>query len=338
MPVELSYEQALRDVETGRLRPVYLFFGTGEFLRESLLTRIRESCVDEGTRELNLRVFYGEKDGVAGEILDFARSMPFMASRRVAIVRRAGDLKAEALDALVPYLEDPPPTTSVFFVASSPDFRKRFFKILKEKGATVHFRDPPEKSIPAWIRKTAGGMGFEMGVEACACLMEIVGTELMELHSEIEKLALRFQGRPVGVEEVRESAVSSRSYTIFELMDAVSSRRLDVALPALRRFLEEEGRDGQLRVLGMISREVGLLWRCKRASESHRSAREVSKKLGVHPFVAEKILPRSKLWSNEELEKGVHLLYRADGRIKSGAEGGQVLEWLLIALCGGGSL
>lgn len=336
MAAELSYEHVVKHVETGRLEPFYLFYGSGEFLREAVLSRIRDSCVDDATRDLNLRVFYGDRDG-AGKILDYARTLPFMAFRRFAIVRRAGDLKGDSLDGLIPYLEDPSPTSCVIFVASSADFRKPFFKIMRDSGRAVHFRNPHESKIPAWIQKKARELGFEMDPDACGCLVEMVGIELMDLNSEIEKLALSHPGGHVGIEDVRKSAASSRSYTIFEVTDAVSSRRLDLALPLLRRFLEEEGRDGVLRLLGMISSQVGLLWRCKRVVQSGGGARETAGTLGVHPYVAGKLVPRARLWGREELEKGVHLLYRADGRIKSGADGGQVLERLLIALCPGGS-
>ncbi|HDR13879.1 MAG TPA: hypothetical protein ENN79_00040, partial [Desulfobacteraceae bacterium] len=169
MPAELSYGHLLKQIETGRLEPFYLFFGAGEFLRESALTKIRETCVEEATRDFNLRVFYGDKSGT-GEILDFARSLPFMAIRRIGIVRKTEALDSETLQSLVPYLNDPPPTTCMIFIVSSPDFRKSFFKIIRDKGRSVHFRDPSENKIPEWIARTARGLGFEIDAGGNLCL------------------------------------------------------------------------------------------------------------------------------------------------------------------------
>jgi DNA polymerase-3 subunit delta len=121
-------------------------------------------------------------------------------------------------------------------------------------------------------------------------------------------------------------------------MDSISSRRLDKALPALRRFLEEQGRDGVLQVVGMIAREIGLLWQCKTAAASGLGVEEIRKNLGVHPFAVQKLLPRCRLWQPEELEKSIGLLHRADGGIKTGAPVDIVLERALIALCTGSFL
>jgi DNA polymerase-3 subunit delta len=334
MPAELSHGHLLKQIESGRLEPFYLFFGTGEFLRESALSKIRETCTDPATRDFNLRVFYGDKTG-AGEMLDFARSLPFMAPRRVAIVRKAEAFASGTFEGLIPYLNDPLPTTCMIFIASSPDFRKSFFKLIRDKGRSVHFRDPSEKRIPEWIARTARDLGFEIDAEACGCLREIVGADPMDLYPELEKLALRFAGSRVGVAEVRQSAVNSRSYTIFELTDSISSRRLDTALPVLRRFLEEEGRDGVRRVLGMISREIGLLWQCKAAAASGCGIEDITKKLKIHRYPAQKLLPRCRLWRPEELEKSIGLLHRVDADIKTGAAADIMLERVLIALCTG---
>ncbi len=337
MPAELTYEQVLRHAETQRLEPFYLFFGPSEFLREALLSRIRETCVDEAARDLNLRIFYGDKGDRTelGPMLDYFRSLPFIGSRRIAIVRRADGLSAENLEGLVPYLENPVPTTSVIFVASSPDFRKTFFKSIRNAGKAVNLKEPGEARVPSWIHMRSRESGFEMDADACGYLIDIVGVDLMSLNSEIEKLAVRYPGARVGVEEVREIAVGTRNYTIFELMDAVSSRRLDLVIPALRRFLEVEHRDGVLRLIGMLAREIGLLIRAKAVVDSGGNAGAIEKKLKIHSYPARKLYPRCRLWSSEELEKGVHLLYRADGRIKSGAGGGQVIKQLLTALCTG---
>ncbi len=337
MPVELSYGHLLKRIETGQLETFYLFFGAGEFLREAALTKIRETCVDEAARDFNLRVFYGDKAGI-GEMLDFARSLPFMGSRRIGIVRKAEALDSETFRGLVQYLKNPAPTTCMIFVASSADFRKSFFKLIRDMGRSVHFRDPSENKIPEWIARTARGLGLQIDSEACGCLREIVGADPMDLYPELEKLALRYPGAHIGIREVRENAVNSRSYTIFELMDSISSRRLDKALPALRRFLEEEGRDAVLRVVGMISREIGLLWQCKTASASGQGVEEIRKKLGVHRFAVEKLLPRCRLWRPEELEKSIGMLHQADGGIKTGAPVDIALERVLIALCTGSFL
>lgn len=340
MKADLAPETVLRQLESGRRLPVYLFYGPGEFRLEKSLVRFREALVSESLRDFNFRVFYGaqvdpSEKAEPGDILETARSVPFMAPDRLVVVRGVEGMPAASPDRLLPYVDDPVDSTCLIFVASKPDFRTRFFAKFRDKGLAVHFRQLTDSQVVPWIKSLARELGLNIDDEACAYLQEIVGNRLRDLYAELEKIFLRHGAAAVGIREVKELAIYSRSYTVFELMDHVSFRRRPESLAALSRYMQEEGkgRDAALGVLGMLNRQVNLLW-CTLGviSEGGRSE-QVVRKLGIREFQARALMQQAKHWRPEELESACHLLYQADGLLKSSSPGVLVLESLILALC-----
>jgi DNA polymerase-3 subunit delta len=333
MSGDLRPEEALDQIGKGRFSPYYLFYGESEFLLEKVLETLIERAVPQTARDLNFRVFYGDDEAAAGDALDTARSLPFLSDRRLLVVRRTEKIGAARLDGFLPYLEDPVPSTCIVFVCGKPDFKRKFYQRIRQAGCAVHFARLQDRLLVPWIKKMAKDLGLEMEPEACLYLQQMVGNRLRDLYSELEKLSIRFGRARVGTEEVKALAVQGRSYTVFELVDAISFKKCGEALKVLSRFLEEEDREGVLKVLGMLNRQLRLLWDARALSESGSSPGVVAQKLQLYPSFGKKLVDQSKLWRPEAIEKGFELLYAADGRIKSGAPGPEVLSQLCLDLC-----
>ena len=327
----LSPEYVLSQIEKGRLSLVYLFYGPCEFRLEKILNRIRETFIPESARDFNVQVFYGDTSDPA-EIIESARSLPFLSPSRLVIVRRTENFSAAALEGFIPYIERPVESTCLIFVSKRPNFTRKFYSKIKGLGQAINFEELKEKQVVPQIRKMAMDLGLDIEVQACAYLQQIVGNQLRDLHSELEKLYLRFGDETVGIEEVRELAISSRIYTIFELMDVISSKRQAESLSVLKRYLEED-KDGALKILGMLNRQIRLLWQSKSVIEGGGRISGAARKLALPPFLVKKIAGQSKNWSTDELERAVHLLYEADGLLKSGFQGNLVLENVILSLC-----
>jgi DNA polymerase-3 subunit delta len=123
-------------------------------------------------------------------------------------------------------------------------------------------------------------------------------------------------------------------YSIFELMDALSEKKVPQALSVLSRFLEEEDKkSAPLQIIGMLNRQIGLLWQVKELTAKGKSTGGIASTLGIAPFSVEKFIKQSKNWLSEELERGIKLLYETDRFLKSGSRPKPVLENLVLSLC-----
>ncbi|MCG2777989.1 MAG: DNA polymerase III subunit delta [Desulfobacterales bacterium] len=332
MPGDLTPEYVLKQLEKGQLSPFYLFYGSNEFRLERVLSRIRETFIPETSRDFNLRIFYGDKTEPA-DIIDTARSLPFMSHSRLIIVRRTESLSPAALESYIPYLDRPVESTCLIFVSSKTDFKRKFYRKVRELGQAVNFKNLSDRQVIPWIKKTAKELDLNIEDQACAYLQQLVGNRLMDLHAELEKLSLRYGKKVVGLEEVRAVAIFSRIYTVFELMDEVSFKRRGESISVLNRLLEEEGIDGSLKVLGMLNRQIRLLWQAKTVSDKGGRAADVSRKTKLPSFLVSRIVQQSKHWKTDDFERAFHLMYKADGLLKSGAHGRMVLENLVFSLC-----
>ncbi len=331
-PEDLQPEYVLGQLEKGQLSPFYLFYGPNKFRLEKVLSKIREVFVPEAAREFNLQVFYGDDAG-PGEIIEMARSLPFISQRRLVIVRGAEGFSTIDLEGFIPYLDKPVESTCLIFVSSKPNFNKKFYRKMRALRQAVNFKNLNDRQIISWIRMTARDLGFDMQEVSCAYLKQIVGNRMIDLHSELEKLYIRYGETTIGIDEIKELIVHSRTYTIFELMDEVSFKRCAESLSVLSRFLQEEGRDGAYRVLGMLNRQIRLLWQTKSVIQRGGGATDVAKKIHVPIFLARKIVQQSSHWSEDDLEGAFLVLYQADNLLKSGSQGYLVLENVVLSLC-----
>lgn len=336
MAEALKPETVLDELEKGRVRPVYLFYGPDDFRIEHVLRRLQTRVVPDGAGGFNWHVFYGDDDDDenVGRILDAARSYPFMADKRLVIVKRTEALSAKELEGFLPCLEKPLPSTCLVFISAKTNFNMVFYKSLRSMGCAVEFKNLQDREVIPWIRSLAKDLGMRLGSEACAYLQQVVGNGLRELYSELEKLSLMHGSEEaIDVEAVKRLVVHSRAHNIFELMDCVSSRQCSEALVVLNRLFDEE-RDAGLRITGMLHRQIRLLWQAGTIAREGGTPAKAASALRLPPFLARKLLDQARLWTPEKLEQGLELLYQADGLSKTGSSDvRRVFENLMINLC-----
>ncbi len=335
MQPDLRPEDILEQLENGQLSPFYLFYGENEFLLERVLSSVRQALIPEEARDFNLQIYYGGNGERidTGKIIDAARTLPLMSHKRLVIVRRTEGIPASDLGGFVPYLEDPAESTCLIFVSSKADFTKAFYKKFRELEKAVNFRNLYDNQVMPWIMRMAKEMGLNINREACLYLQQVVGNRLMDLYSELEKLYVRHGNMAVGLTEARALAIHSRTYAIFELVDQVSFKRCAQSMSVLQRFLEMGDGQSSLGILGMLVRQVRILWQTKSVIEGGGNAPQVARKAGVPLFLVEKLVRQAKNWSRDDLERAFEILHRADDLIKSGSRPQIVLENAVISLC-----
>ena len=189
--------------------------------------------VEEGLHAFNVESLYANeasnaagRDGLIGNILSTARTLPMMSPRRVVIVheaetllapKRAGKEEDEAPGALDPakkgkrgttpveeleaYFEKPEPMTTLVFVAGGLDGNRRLVKILRKRADCVDcgsLESPREAAL--WIQKRLDKDELTIEPKALSLLLDTTGLSLGRIRAEIEKLVLYAAG---------ESAISA---------------------------------------------------------------------------------------------------------------------------------
>ena len=318
-----------KDIDAKALKPVYLFHGEEVFLKERYLAKVVE-LVDEGVADFNLETITAENTPLA-DVLEKARSMPFLQPPRVVIVRGADTYSADEMTLFREYLSDPNPKSCLVLVAGKPDFRLAAFKAMRQQDLTVSFDPPRGRSLVVWVTEAADQRGYKMDQTAARTLIEMVGTDLTSLDHELEKVCLYSgENHTIGVEEIKAAARLSRTASIFELGDAVGEQNGARALTALKDLYLEEH---YLRILAMIVRHFHLLLKVRLLLDAGARQGEVQQALRLPPFVVKKYLSQVRDLDTPCLKKAIARLMLADQTLKSsGAPDRLVLESMVLDL------
>jgi DNA polymerase-3 subunit delta len=161
----------------------------------------------------------------------------------------------------------------------------------------------------------------------------LIGNNLQELSSQVEKLAVYCGARPrVTVEDVRAIASSSKAFTAFELARFAGQRDLQNALRSLGALFRD-GEDAPM-MIGALSRHFRQLWRIRELLDRKAPQADIGRELNINTFFLGEMVQQARNFSRGELGRLFEELYRCDVASKTG--GGQpytLMHGLVVGIC-----
>jgi DNA polymerase-3 subunit delta len=327
-PQEL--ETSIRD---GRLPALCYLYGEESFLIERATRLLLEKAIDPTLRDFNFNVFFGnESRGI--DIVDAALTLPMFADRRAVLVKRAEQLKADALEALLEYVRTPAAGTCLIFNGVKIDQRKKFFQELKRQGALVEYKRLYENKLSGFILGEAKAQGKPMEPAAAELLSFLIGNNLQELSSQIEKLALYAGTHPrITLDDVRDVASSSKAFTVFELARFLGVRDLANALKSLDTLFRN-GEEVPM-MLGALARHFRQLWRVREMLDRRAPQSDIGREVGINGYFLGEYLQQARNFPRPELRGIFEALYRCDIASKSGGHPYTLMHGLVTGICTG---
>lgn len=319
-------------ISRGEISPLYYFYGDEPYLMERGIHRLLERLVDPSSRDFNLNVYYGP-ECKGEEIADTAQTLPMFAEWRVVLVKRSESLSAAALDQLLPCIQNPSPSSCLIFQGEKIDQRKKFFTELKKHGVLVECKRPYENQLGGFIRSEAAMYAKKITSEASEMLVHLVGNNLQELASQLEKVALYAGERgTVELTDVRNIVSDTKVDNVFELSNSLGNRDLPAAMRRLQTIL----RDGEapLMLLAMITRHFRQIWQVRELMDAKVSEQEIGKKTGINPYFLKGVLKQARNFNPTECRTLFELLLESDLSMKSGGRPAMVIGELVMNICG----
>lgn len=247
-----------KELNQGKIAPYYYFHGE-ELLAREACDQLIEKALEGGDRSLNLQVFYaGEAE--SDQIISSAQEFPFMAKRRVILIKQAEKLKAKTQELYIPYLSSPSPQTCLIFWAwEATELKEPLVKFLRQKGRLVAFETMDEEETLSWIKEQLKIKGYTITREAADFLLR-TNDELLSLKTEIEK-AMLFAGeeRNLNLSHLEAATVDFRGTDIYDLTRALGKGDYLEAERILKILLQRSTDPKYiLQIFGMI------LWQLRR--------------------------------------------------------------------------
>ncbi|NIA14675.1 MAG: DNA polymerase III subunit delta [Nitrospiraceae bacterium] len=293
------------------------------FLAERAIDRLLETYIDPGMKDLTYAGFYADETP-PGQIVMEAQTLPFLAERRVVLVRNTERYRTDSgAGAMLRYLASPSETTLLILVASQIDKRTKFYKLCDKAGLVVECPALREGEVAQWVRNEAKTKGKRIAPNAVREIVRRAGTHLGDVNNAINNVAAYVGDAPeINEEHVLAACADVAEEEIWSLTDAIAASRPDTALQALRRLVDLGKHEDEL--LGTIN------WLLKSA---YAVAIAGSSRPALNPFVAKKVKPLADKLGVNKLRDAFALCTDTHFMIRStGVDGVLALELLVVKL------
>lgn len=318
---------------------LYIFHGPDDFSRAEKIGELKAALGDPSLADLSLTVLDG-RSLTLSEMRHHADAVPFITAKRLVIVNGYVSYlsdKAEALQALINYLGQIPPTTDLVLAETVPlDRHHPLMKAaIKAEAQITHFAGLDKNNLHPWIVKRVQEKNSRIEPSAVELLSRLVGPNLHTLNNEIEKLVLYVDGqRPIQKTDVELLVPYTEEAERFGMSNAIGRRDARRAYDQLRKELDE-GKN-PMAILGSIAAQIRALIEVKDMANQGLSPAEIARIKGWRSdYAAKARLKEAANFSIARLEQILEMLLEFDLAIKTGRmDSVLALDMLIARLCG----
>jgi DNA polymerase III subunit delta len=306
------------------LKPAYLIAGSDRPKVDRAVERLRGRFPDDAVERHSAAELSGDDAVAACNALGL-----FASDGRLIVVEGTEAWKAPDAKAVAAYLKAPVPGTTLALVAGELKKDAPLAKAVAGKGDVLLW-DVPQRGQQRWIAEQFELHGAKAEPEACRALLELVGDDLYELSTEIDKLATWAEsGEPITVTHVETLVAARAETTNFALTDAWGSRDVAAVLRASEGLLERSGdpRSKTIpRVVGTLTNHVARIRQCQALESQGVSAKDAASRLRQHPYYVGKLYAQARNFTAEELCDVTLRLSSLDHALKGGSRLAPELE------------
>ncbi len=325
---------------------LYILYGQDDFSLNQAVEKIKAGLGDWEMVAVNTTSLEGQRLALS-ELRNKCGAAPFLSSYRLVIVDgllgrfegkkgrpRSGKGAAKSEDGLgdweglASYIAQMPATTVLMLVDGEIKGHNPLLKKLSQSAEVGTFPLLRGRDLKAWIQRRVKAEGGDITPQAVNLLAEFIGGDLWAMNSEIQKLLLYSQDRPISEDDVRQLVSYVQEANIFALVDAVAEGRTELAQRILHRLYH----DGvaPTYILTMITRQFRLIAQAKDLGPG-LSRPQIQDRLGLKSsYSLDKTLAQAKLYDFEGVKRAYDKLLETDLAIKTGKYNDQLALELLV--------
>jgi DNA polymerase-3 subunit delta len=302
------------------LQPAYLLSGTDRPKVTRAVRRLRDRIGEDATELLSASEIDGNDVAAACNALGL-----FASERRLVVVEDVEAWKAADVEPVLEYLKSPSPETVLALVGDGIRKDSAIAKAVAKAGEVLVY-DLPKRGnkadLPGWVSRQFAAQGVKVDPAVSRLLVELVGDNLDELASEVEKLVAWADGAAIGEHEVELLVAPRGEVPPFAMTDAWGRRDAAAVLAASERLLARtpgQPRDALPRIVGLLTSHVERVSECRAMAEAGITPREAAERLKKNRFYVEKLFQQAENFSPDELQGAIVRLAALDLALKGGS-------------------
>ncbi len=232
----MNYEDMLNIIKQEKIYPVYLFYGKENYLKEDISKKLRNRLIDPAYRDLNYKVFYGEKLSI-NEVINDLETLPLMSKHKLAVIKEAEKITKNDEKKLVNYfnrlsLKNIFSTLIIIYKENRPN--KELITAIRRVGIATNFSITDKTKLTLWIKSKFRQSNKKITQEALFYLQSIAGSDLGRLFNEIEKIDIYTKDQKIiEKEDVMITIGGSESVNIFKVLDSIGDKDTKNAIEGL---------------------------------------------------------------------------------------------------------
>ena len=312
-----------KDFKNGKFEPNYLIVGEENFFIDETIRILKSSFTEE---QVELITFDLDEQPL-DYVLDEADTIPFFSEKKIIIAKNASFLKAtekgkEKIEhdfkRFETWLNYPSDTAVTIFVApyEKVDERKKVTKQLKEKSVVLQAETPQNRDLVAWIRSEANHFNKKISDAAVDKLIEMVGSNMLSIRQEIEKMSLYLGNEPeIQVQTVVNLVAKSLEHDAFQMLAAYLENRPKEALEIYHELLRQK--EEPIKLVGLLSSNIRTMSNVFYLLQKGYHPQQIAKQLKIHPYRVKLISEQRVKPTQERLMQALYKLADIDIQLKS---------------------
>jgi len=311
---------------------IYVIAGKEQSIVSAECDRLLERLIEPQHRALAL--FSADPKQVAvADVMDELRTLPFLAARRVVVVKGADEFISKNRQLLENYFDNPCPTGVLILTVSSWPAGTKLAKKLPKVGKLISIAQPKPWQLPdRLIRYASDAHSKKLTQDAAELLVELTGDDLGRLYSEVDKLALFADSeKTITPQHVEQLIGHNRIFGAFAVIDACLAGDSAQAVGRLRNMFAED-KSAEYTVVGAFAFHFRRLFNAKVLFEKGVQPAEIATKLRIWGN-KEGFFAQLRRMSLRQIGDTIDALAQIDYEIKTGQTKAQVaIEKLVLKL------
>ncbi|MBI9016455.1 MAG: DNA polymerase III subunit delta [Phycisphaerae bacterium] len=320
-----------------KIYPIYVLAGKDRRLAIDKLDELTDFLLGDADPQLALEIYEGDRAELA-MVLDALRTLPFLAERRIVVIKQADSFITKYRGELEQYLEKPAETGVLVMLADSFPATTRLAKATKKIGKIIKTAPASMRELPGFLAQYATEKHeLSLSSNCASMLIELVGQDSGVLLSEIDKIAAFVKGpgshiNMIKPKDIQEIVGDNKLHTVFNVIDAMTVGKTGLALEHLDKMLNQN-KDAEFSAVGALAWHFRRLYDARVLLDQGHPAGEIIQKLRIWNQ-KEQFIGQVRGMKITDAAKAITMLADIDYHSKIGkTTPGDGLEKMIITFC-----
>ena len=321
--MDLTYDALNKNIDT-ELKPIYLLYGSEQYLIENTVNRIKKKF---GEKVLGINYILIDETNVENLISDI--EMPaFGYDKKLIIVKNTGLLKKDGRkktgspmqEKIAEYIKENydiiQESVILVFIELEAD-KNIVFESIAKNGIVCNIEELKPMQLVKKLKQICNLYKVNCEESTLNYLIENSGTNLQNLINEIRKLIEHAgENGTITIEDVNNLSVKQIESVIFELTDNLATKKIDKALDVLDNLIYQK--EALQKILVTLYNHFKKIYLCNEAVKYNK---DIVSSLNLKPnqtFLVAKYKKQASYFKNNELRKLLTALIDLDYNSKNG--------------------